>query len=1268
MGTLFSFMIIAMLLLVGGAFATTPTVTSAKVTGATQLTVVYNTPVNSVAGDYTNFTGGLASCTSDSVSGSTNDTIVITLGTCSLATNATGTMNIGSGVTSVDTSTALAAVSGQSVTDGQAPTYTVTSVSPASGTTVKVGDSVVVTLTAGNLENNLAYTFIPMVNVKTVGFANLGNGNYNLTYTVVENDTDVLDSENISAMIQLKDTANNAGTIITSIDSIVAPGIDANSPTFTANRTALNTIVLTFSENVDVTTTDGSGYTVAGATVTANTDPAGTGNNITLTTTGLTATNGTPAVTYATASGTTLDVAGNEVSNGFSANAADHVAPTATVTINDTQLSDGETATMTIVFSETITNFDNLASGGFDDIHIIQGGSLSDFTNTVGTTWTSTFTPTDNIESMALITQLDMSAIQDSVGNSGIGTVDSNAYDVDTLEPTFTANRTGANTIVVTFSENVDADAADEINAWAISGATSVTGVTDPAGTNTLTITTTGFQDDDTSSTPTVTYDASQGTVVDTAGNEVADGFNVVATDGMAPMITDFLYEDYNHDGMIDTINVHFSENVVADSFLSANDLAFTNVGDFTGAAFGSDMTDLISVQENNVDIPLGTNATAIDTAENSGNIAIKSQYFFSLKDVAGNINSASVNQGQARFDDGADPIFSAERTDVNTIVLTFSENVNASNNNITTWALSQGSVSSITQPLNETTLTITTSGITGTQATPTVTYQGNGIVRDEADNEVASGQSAIASDGVAPTYTVTSVSPASGTTVKVGDSVVVTLTAGNLENNLAYTFVPMVNVKTVGFANLGNGNYNLTYTVVENDTDVLDSENISAMIQLKDTANNTGTIITSIDSTVAPGIDANSPVISTPGTITLTNDVNGDGIASIGDTITYAAGSVSTPDSDIWTVDLSPYGLNATALPGNYTIVADDDNNVGFNPTETVTDDAGNIDTGSVTLFGFVFIDNVAPTYSVTVTSPINGNTVKIGDTVEVDLTASGAETGLTVASTPTVNGVASVFNETGSGHYTLTYTVVENDTDVIDSENLSVNISLKDTASNVGNTITSIFSGTAPGIDAHKPVITINVLSTSDTTPVLTGTVDQANTAIVITVNGQTPAITNNGDGTWTSAPLSPALALGSYDVTVTSATDAAGNVMATSTLVDGLNIADTTYAFYRKLTQNPRYGTLISNYELSGVTGWNSFTLANLLNSSEGILSQKLTTDDVNTMYVYDGSSWTTVTATSTPSWNVWDFSSHDSGFIGYYVFDLKTSAIGKYIKHN
>ncbi|MCX6715070.1 MAG: hypothetical protein NTX72_04610, partial [Candidatus Uhrbacteria bacterium] len=140
---------------------------------------------------------------------------------------------------------------------------------------------------------------------------------------------------------------------------------DGVAPTFTANRTALNTIVLTFSENVDVTTTDGSGYTVAGATVTANSDPAGIASTITLTTTGLTSTSSTPLVTYATLAGTTVDAspATNEVGDGTSASATDGVAPT--FTANRTALN-----TIVLTFSETVT------SGGVDtDSFTVAGAS-----------------------------------------------------------------------------------------------------------------------------------------------------------------------------------------------------------------------------------------------------------------------------------------------------------------------------------------------------------------------------------------------------------------------------------------------------------------------------------------------------------------------------------------------------------------------------------------------------------------------------------------------------------------------------------------------------------------------------------------------------------------------------------------------------------------------------------------------------------------------------------------------------------------------------
>lgn len=111
--------------------------------------------------------------------------------------------------------------------------------------------------------------------------------------------------------------------------------------------------------------------------------------------------------------------------------------------------------------------------------------------------------------------------------------------------------------------------------------------------------------------------------------------------------------------------------------------------------------------------------------------------------------------------------------------------------------------------------------------------------------------------------------------------------------------------------------------------------------------------------------VDTLAPVITTAGTITLTTDANGDGIASIGDIITYAQGDLSAADADTWTVDLSAYGLSATAGTGEHEIIADDDDRT-FSATETVTDDAGNTGTGPVTISDFTNIDNIAPVVTI--------------------------------------------------------------------------------------------------------------------------------------------------------------------------------------------------------------------------------------------------------------------------------------------------------------
>ncbi|MFP6767199.1 MAG: Ig-like domain-containing protein, partial [Planctomycetaceae bacterium] len=86
---------------------------------------------------------------------------------------------------------------------------------------------------------------------------------------------------------------------------------------------------------------------------------------------------------------------------------------------------------------------------------------------------------------------------------------------------------------------------------------------------------------------------------------------------------------------------------------------------------------------------------------------------------------------------------------------------------------------------------------------------------------------------------------------------------------------------------------------------------------------------------------------------------------------------------------------------------------------------------------------------------------------------------------------------------------------------------------------------------IDTTAPVVTVDLLTTNDTTPALSGTVDDTAAGIVVTVDGQTNAATNNGDGTWTLADgMLTVLAEGTYDVSVT-ATDPVGNAGTDATL---------------------------------------------------------------------------------------------------------------------
>ncbi|MCF7812349.1 S-layer homology domain-containing protein [Candidatus Gracilibacteria bacterium] len=212
----------------------------------------------------------------------------------------------------------------------------------------------------------------------------------------------------------------------------------------------------------------------------------------------------------------------------------------------------------------------------------------------------------------------------------------------------------------------------------------------------------------------------------DLLGNAVATADNVgTDADRAAPQISTFTYQDNDGDGKADRFLVAFSETLDATSVLGANDLTLTNVGDFTGASFGNDATDLIAGAVNNVLVGLGTEASVIDTAENSGSIAISSQNAFSLTDGT-NTNSTLGAQSQALFADGAGPLITSWTLDlaIPSAKLNFSESVEAG-------TLAVGSITIQNDTAGTLSHTLTTSSTTSSN--------GTSIVIDISDSDLTS-------------------------------------------------------------------------------------------------------------------------------------------------------------------------------------------------------------------------------------------------------------------------------------------------------------------------------------------------------------------------------------------------------------------------------------------------------------------------------------------------------------------------------------------------
>ncbi|WP_341328737.1 SwmB domain-containing protein [Methylotuvimicrobium sp. KM2] len=271
---------------------------------------------------------------------------------------------------------------------------------------------------------------------------------------------------------------------------------------------------------------------------------------------------------------------------------------------------------------------------------------------------------------------------------------------------------------------------------------------------------------------------------------------------------------------------------------------------------------------------------------------------------------------------------------------------------------------------------------------------------------------------------------------------------------------------------------------------------------------------------------------------------------------VVVAGGSLSDftqLDADTWTATFTQTGADAPSLS-----VADG----------TFADLAGNPGTGDTLdgTDGFT-VDLLAPVVAL---DPLT--------TSDTTPALTGAVDDPTATVVVTVGGTDYAATNNGDG----TWTLADDTLPVQPAGTIDITVTATDPAGNTGTDTGSLTIGTG-GSDTTPPVVTFTDLTTNDTTPALTGTVDDPTATVVVTVGGIDYAATNNGDGTWTLAdntlPVQPA---GTTDITVT-ATDPAGNSsMATGSVTVAIMLPDTTPPVLQSAATSADGNSLVLTYD--------------------------------------------------------------------------------------
>ncbi|MBF7724495.1 Biofilm associated protein, partial [Acinetobacter baumannii] len=395
-------------------------------------------------------------------------------------------------------------------------------------------------------------------------------------------------------------------------------------------------------------------------------------------------------------------------------------------------------------------------------------------------------------------------------------------------------------------------------------------------------------------------------------------------------------------------------------------------------------------------------------------------------------------------------------------------------------------------------------------------------------------------------------------------------------------TATVVVNVDGVDYPAVNNGDG--TWTLADNTLPALTDGPHTITVTATDAAGNVGndTAVVTID-TVAP----NAPVLDP---INATDPVSGQAEPGSTVTVTYPDGTTATVvagtdgswsvpnpgnlvDGDTVTATATDPAGN-TSLPGTGTVSADitapvvalddvltNDSTPALtgtvnDPTATVVVNVDGVDYPAVNNGDgtWTLADNTLPAltdgpHTITVTATdAAGNVGNDTAVVTIDTVAPNAPVLDPINATDPVSGQA----EPGST-VTVTYpdgttaTVVagpDGSWSVPNPGNLVDGDTVTATATDPAGNTSLPGTGTVSA-DITAPVVALDDVLTNDSTPALTGTVNDPTATVVVNVDGVDYPAVNNGDGTWTLADNTlPALTDGPHTITVT-ATDAAGNV---------------------------------------------------------------------------------------------------------------------------